>query len=730
MRQFVQTLIVAGCAAVALSVFNGASAAEVKVKDCLVGPWQLFIDDHLVASKHNVVRRYHPFRKHAGNPLIEVDQPWEEHVVNACSVLANEDGTGFRMYYYCWTPEGDKSRSYMCYATSKDGLKWEKPKLGLYDWQGNSKGAATKENNILPDGCASVMYTPWETDPAKRYHGVGGMYHARASADGINWKPLSEEKIVSGGDTSHFYWDPHVKRFRCNVKVGTDVRGLRRRCVGFSETNDLTKYPPLRMIMAPDDIDDLWCKPGTVQRTHFYACPVTPYETMYVGFLQIYRAAEPEGYFHGPLWLELASSRDGMRWNRSEPDTTVRNIYSLQDISRPPLLNIGKFREFDDGMVIAPPPLLVGDELWAYYTGYEELHDLLPYKSAIGLAKLRKDGFASLDADEVMGEIVTKQFTGADGTLLVNCNPRGGSIRVELLDADGKVIPGYSRDDCTAVTKNGVRQAVTWKNNKELPGDGRPVRFRFVMEHAQLFSFMPGEKVRMIEEQAGPVLQALYTFEGDIDSWSDMLGEDGLQPLRNLGTCVMDSKKPAPAFGKRSLVIGSEFRPLNRVEILGTDNLGTHFTLAAMVKSTNNKHSRLFSAYNGNSPVNTSELIFDFDPRGTILGGLRLFCKGMQVQSNAVAFADEKYHHLAVVYDNGEVTFYLDGKSVGQAWVPGGEPVKLARNLMIGEDLELGSDEQLQGNVDDVLVLGRCLSGEDIQTLAAKGAAVLFKLGG
>jgi hypothetical protein len=48
---------------------------------------------------------------------------------------------------------------------------------------------------------------------------------------------------------------------------------MRRRCVGFSETDDLTQFPPLRMIMAPDDIDDLWCKPGTVQRTHFYACP-------------------------------------------------------------------------------------------------------------------------------------------------------------------------------------------------------------------------------------------------------------------------------------------------------------------------------------------------------------------------------------------------------------------------------------------------------------------------
>ena len=87
--------------------------------------------------------------------------------------------------------------------------------------------------------------------------------------------------------------------------------------------------------MAPDDADDLWCKPGTVQRTHFYACPVLPYETMYVGFLQIYRAEEPEGYFHGPLWLELVSSRDGMHWLREECDTAAKGLYDLYETSRP-----------------------------------------------------------------------------------------------------------------------------------------------------------------------------------------------------------------------------------------------------------------------------------------------------------------------------------------------------------------------------------------------------------
>ncbi len=726
----IETSILFGCVGAMLAIpVNDLLAATPKVTENLIGPWQLFVDDHLIATQKNVVRRYHQFRKHPASPMIVVDQPWENNVVNCTAVIPDEEGTGFRMYYYCWKQDKKKYPThFMCYAVSKDGLKWDKPKLGLAEWEGS------KDNNMIPNCPHAVMRTPWAQDSQKRFQGVGGMYYAYSSPDGIQWKRQSEEKIVSGGDTSHFYYDPNTKLFRCTVKGGGtdrlsgDVTGLRRRTVGYAETTDLTKFPELRMVMAPDDYDDLWCKQDTVQRTHFYACPVLPYQTMYLGFLQIYRAAEPEGYFHGPLWLELVSSRDGFHWLREEVDTSVQHPYALYETSRPPLLPLGKFRQFDDGMVIAPTPLLVGDELWIYYTGYEELHDLLPYKSAIGLATLRKDGFASLDADEVPGEIVTKRFADANGQMLVNFNSRGGSLKVEVLDADGNVIPGYGRDDCENLKGESVRQPVTWKSKKGLPA-GAPVRFRFLLDHARLYSFMAGDKARPLDEPPGVCLQALYTFDGEINAWSDLLGDDGLQKLRNLGTCAIDNKKPDPAFGKHSLIVGSQWRSWNRAEIDGSSRLGRAFTLAAMVKATKKGHARLFSAYDGMSAIGTSDLVFDFDPSGRTLDGLRLFCKGISVLSDPVTFADGKYHHLAVVYDDGLVAFYLDGKPIGRQWIPGGEPVTLNRNLLVGEDAKRASDEQLDGHVDDVLVYGRALKEGEIAKLAASGAAAFFQLG-
>lgn len=682
-----------------------------KLADEMAGPWQLFVDDEIVASKTNVQRRYHSFQKHRGNPIITVDRPWEEGVVAAFTVLQSEDGSGYRMYYTCWTPKGSPSRSLICYATSTDGLHWEKPNLGLHEWNGS------RENNILPEGPSAVMRTAWEHDPEKRFQGVGGMYHAVSSPDGIHWKRQTTENNVSGGgDTSHFYFDPKTRTFRANVKVNATVSGLRRRAIGFAETTDLNRFPPLRLIMAPDDLDDRWCRPGSVQRTHFYACPVMPYESIYVGLLQIYRAEDPEGYFHGPLWLELVTSRDGIHFRREEGD-------------RPPLLSLGKFRTFDHGMVFALPPIVVGDELWLYYTGYDELHDLLPYHSAIGLAKLRKDGFVSLDADEAPGGVLTTRLDGATGPLVVNCDARGGSLRVEVLDAQGTPIPGYSLDDCEPRTGDSLRHAVVWNDHRTLPEGTAPIRLRFHFERARLYSFLAGEHVKPVADEPGSVLQALYTFEGKHDAWADMLADDGLQPLQNLGTCTLDTRKPDPAFGERSLIVGSEWRPWNRVEVLGTGKLGRRFTLAAMVKSRNNKLARLFSAYSGNFPTNTSELLFDFDPRGRVIAGLRLYCKGIPVESDPLTFDDGKYHHLAVVYDDGAVTFYLDGKPAGERSLPGGEPVSLARNLLVGEDAALGSDEQLMGHVDDLLVLGRPLGPHDVAVLARDGAAALFGAG-
>ena len=159
----------------------------------LTGPWHLFLDDHLIAWKTDVVRTYHPFEKYKGNPIIVSDQPWEGGMIRVNSVLPTEDGSGYRMWYSCWSPRNDPDHGHALYALSKDGIHWDKPRMGLVPWKVNG----SKDNNIIGGG-GSVLYTPDDPDPARRYKSVGGSkggYRFKASPDGIHWDRLSEKDI-------------------------------------------------------------------------------------------------------------------------------------------------------------------------------------------------------------------------------------------------------------------------------------------------------------------------------------------------------------------------------------------------------------------------------------------------------------------------------------------------------------------------------------------------------
>ena len=59
---------------------------------------QLFLDDFLIASSTNVIRRIHPARKHPANPVIWPREEWEGAVaLTHGSVI--RDGDKHRMWY-------------------------------------------------------------------------------------------------------------------------------------------------------------------------------------------------------------------------------------------------------------------------------------------------------------------------------------------------------------------------------------------------------------------------------------------------------------------------------------------------------------------------------------------------------------------------------------------------------------------------------------------------------
>ena len=103
---------------------------------------------------------------------------------------------------------------------------------------------------------------------------------------------------------------------------------------------------------------------------------------------------------------------------------------------------------------------------------------------------LRLDGFSSVQAPYDAGELLTKPLTFSGGELLLNfATGAAGDIRVELQDANGVPIPGYGLGDARELIGNHIERVVVWQDGPDVSKlAGRPVRLRFVMKDADLFS--------------------------------------------------------------------------------------------------------------------------------------------------------------------------------------------------------------------------------------------------
>lgn len=125
----------------------------------------MLLDLALVYDSAGVAFTLHPARKHSANPLFKADQPWEGWYASAFAgtVLFDDQEHLFKRWYTCPRDAGYFSEG-TCYATSKDGLKWDKPLVGTRKAK-NGK----PHNSVSPFGCPSVFHDPADADPARRY---------------------------------------------------------------------------------------------------------------------------------------------------------------------------------------------------------------------------------------------------------------------------------------------------------------------------------------------------------------------------------------------------------------------------------------------------------------------------------------------------------------------------------------------------------------------------------
>lgn len=464
---------------------------------------ELFVDDALVGTMTGKVE----FRLHHPTPqqvAIKYDQPWEGNASGYATVF--RDGDLYRMYYRGHRylidakPLRQAQAEVVCYAESRDGIIWVKPKLGLFSWNGS------KDNNILwLGGPETHNFAPFKDSnpnclPDERYKAIGGTVTSKGlltfkSADGVHWSKLSEGPVVTtGAFDSHntCFWDADRGRYTMYVRFFSEgqFKGLRSIGVAYS-TDFKTWSEPVGLSYPHSPAQQMY----TNQIAPYYRAPhiLLGFPTRYVA-----RPLNEHGRQLDPVPLRDRLTRSHQRVGTDLTDGLIMTSRDGQS-----------FRRWDEAF-LRPGPQTEGR--WIYGDNYQT-YGLWETKSATAGAPpeislhfsehawvdeehqarrytIRLDGFVSLHAAYAGGEVVTKPLAFLGHRLTLNyATSAAGSVRVELQDASGQPLPGFALNDSTELYGDSPEQIVSWKggHNLELL-QGKPIRVRFELKDADLFA--------------------------------------------------------------------------------------------------------------------------------------------------------------------------------------------------------------------------------------------------
>ncbi|MBL9216797.1 MAG: hypothetical protein JNG83_15070 [Opitutaceae bacterium] len=471
---------------------------------------ELMVDRHLIAEMKNV-------RLKAGTPRREemslpFDRPWEGRFAGASTVL--RDGDVFRMYYrgsgYGADGAEDRLAELTCYAESRDGIHWTKPDLGLHEFRGSRAN-----NIILPPGdkrrVSHNFMAFLDARPGvpadERYKAIGGTHEAGLirllSADGIRWREMAAPPLFAGYalDTLNVaMWAPAENQYVMYIRTWTE-----------GGTPDQPKFRGLRTVsraVSPDFVT--WSTPepmnyGDSPPEHIYTNGTQPYfraPHLYVALPFRYvdglagsvtdhqkpaktgRAAltkaEMDAWNFNLPWMRvgvsdvvLMTSRGGNRYDRTFMESFIR-----------PGLERESWTSRGNGPaagVVQTGPTEMSLYLQAHY--------MLP-SYHMRRYSLRLDGFASVNAPFAGGEMLTHPLRFAGGKLVLNYSTSSvGGIRVEILGADGRPLPGFGLADCDEIIGDEIARSVSWKGSADVSRlAGQTVRLRFVLKDSDLYS--------------------------------------------------------------------------------------------------------------------------------------------------------------------------------------------------------------------------------------------------
>ncbi len=439
---------------------------------------QLFVDDFLIEST-TLTRTFYTAKKFEGNPVFKAETKHElagstlgEKGQEAVTYLGHGGvffdpaEKHFTMFYTAgW-------RGPLALATSADLKHWTRPSLGILEdnlllAKGNDAGG---DNSVWLDLQSKTERFKFLTDRGRNGHAL------QTSADGREWSaPVATGKA---GDYCSIFHNPFRGVWCYSIKQG----GPRGRSRWYSESTDFLRG-------ADWSKSVYWCNadrrdeadPNVGDAPQLYSLSAVAYESIMLGEFQILLGPDnkicDEGKFPKITEIKLGFSRDGFHWARPDRRPFIAATRREGDWDR-------AYLHGTTGVCV-----VMNDELWfpfCAYSGIAPSGTRGMYSGAsIGLATLRRDGFASMDAGEKSGTLTTRPVEFKGRHFFVNVDAPAGELVVEALDSAGKVIAASE-----PLSGNRTKQRVAWPNGFDLAKlAGKSTRFRFHLTNGRLYAF-------------------------------------------------------------------------------------------------------------------------------------------------------------------------------------------------------------------------------------------------
>jgi len=446
-----------------------------------------FFDDSLIAHQHRLARHWLPARIHP-EPVLKPERPWEQRELAYPSIVADPAG-GYRLYYTICSITGMRNDSPVCLATSPDGLRWEKPNLGLVEFNGSRANNFVVKTDYHLDG-PSVLHDPSDSNapwkmllfhigtPEKTWGDDWGFY-SYTSADGLRWKQIPGRRLLTG-DRNNLAASKVNGKFVNFTRLAEMYTRFGGRVIYRTESADFIQWSPGELVLAPDleDAPDV----------EFYGLSAFERNGWWIGLLEYWDS------LNDCIETHLAVSRDTKRWIRTPRKPFIAATHDWNRCW---------------SICASNGPIILNEQMIFYFNGRANAHhwDTAHRGGVIGYASLPLDRFCAIEGTSG-GALETIPLQWPGGELVINADSRGefdrhplplqfsGEIHIELLDAAGKPLPDFSGDNkviwrgnthCRGAINDG--RFIRWPKERKLDSlRNQVIRLRFLIKHARLFT--------------------------------------------------------------------------------------------------------------------------------------------------------------------------------------------------------------------------------------------------